>query len=227
MTALLVAEGIALSFPDRNGTPFTVLAFDRFAPEPGRITAVVGASGSGKSTLLYVVAGLLPPGRGRVVHGDADLYALREGRRDAWRRRNVGFVFQDFHLIPELSVTANAALPATFGKGRGVRERTTAALAALNVPTGRRSVEELSRGERQRVAIARALAFDPPLILADEPTASLDAAAAGDVRTILRRLADDGRTVVVVTHDPVVVDAADAVFRLEHGRIAATPRIAA
>ncbi len=224
---MIAAEGIELSFPDRKGVPFTVLAFERFVPKRGEVTAVTGASGSGKSTLLYVMAGLLPPGQGRVLHDGADIYGFGESRRDAWRRRTIGFVFQDFHLIPELSVLANAALPATFAGGAGIRARAAETLKTLGVPTDRRSVDELSRGERQRVAIARALAFDPPVILADEPTASLDADAAGDVRAILRRLAADRRTVVAVTHDPAIIDEADAVFRLEHGRIAPAERLAA
>lgn len=217
---MIVAEGIAVSFPDRDGAAFKVLSIERFAPRPGVVTAITGASGSGKSTLLYVAAGLLPPDSGRVLAGEVDVYRLGEGRRDAWRRKSIGFVFQDFHLIPELSVTANATLPATFGGGGKVRDRAIATLAALNVPTARRSVDELSRGERQRVAIARALAFDPPVILADEPTASLDAASSEEVRGILKRLAGEGRTVVAVTHDPALVADAEAVLRLDHGQIA-------
>lgn len=199
---MIVAEGIAVSFPDRDGAAFKVLSIDRFAPRPGMVTAITGASGSGKSTLLYVAAGLLPPDSGRVLAGEVDVYRLGEGRRDAWRRKSIGFVFQDFHLIPELSVTANATLPATFGGGGKVRDRAIATLAALNVPTARRSVDELSRGERQRVAIARALAFDPPVILADEPTASLDDEHAAVALELLRAQAiESGATLVVASHD--------------------------
>ena len=179
---------------------------------PGKITAIAGPSGSGKSTLLYVLAGLQPPQAGRVLSDGADIYRLGEGRRDAWRRRTVGFVFQDFHLIPELSVVANVALPGTFGRSGGRRRAPAELLAELGVPTDRRSVAMLSRGEQQRVAIARALAFDPPVMLADEPTASLDGAAASEVRAILRRLAEDGRTVVVVSHDEALLAEADDRF---------------
>ncbi|MGD9739542.1 MAG: ABC transporter ATP-binding protein [Bauldia sp.] len=224
---MLVAEGIALSFADRSAQNFTVLDLPRFAPEPGKVTAVRGPSGSGKSTLLYVLAGLLPPQRGTVRFDGEDIYKLSETRRDAWRRRRVGFIFQDFHLIPELSPLANVTLPGTFGGERPRPDRGEQLLRDLGVPLERRSVDLLSRGERQRVAIARALLFDPPVILADEPTASLDAAAADDLITILARLALEGRTVVVASHDREVLRRSSPVFGLEHGRLIAAEAIAA
>ena len=110
---MLAAENLALSFADSAGQRFTALDIARFAPPPGKVTAVSGPSGSGKSTLLYVLAGLLRPDRGEVNFDGADIYTLSETRRDAWRRKRIGFVFQDFHLIPELSPLANAALAAT------------------------------------------------------------------------------------------------------------------
>ncbi|MCW5696202.1 MAG: ATP-binding cassette domain-containing protein [Bauldia sp.] len=214
-----MAEDIALAFADAGGGSFTALDVARFAPEPGRITAISGPSGSGKSTLLYVLAGLLPPQRGTVRDDAVSIYQLREGRRDAWRRRRIGFIFQDFHLVPELSPLANASLPATFARAGGARQRAAALLGELGVPTARRSIELLSRGERQRVAIARALLFDPPVILADEPSASLDRAAATELTAVLRRLAKDGRTVVLASHDDTLLAAADRHWRLDHGKL--------
>ncbi|MCW5714836.1 MAG: ATP-binding cassette domain-containing protein [Bauldia sp.] len=225
---MLVAEDIGLSFADAGRAAFTVLDVPRFAPAPGRVTAIAGPSGSGKSTLLYVLAGLLRPQRGRVMHDGQDIYALSEGRRDAWRRHRVGIVFQDFHLIPELSAVANVALAATFGPAPDLAPgRAAKLLADLGVPVSRGSVELLSRGERQRVAIARALLFDPPVILADEPTASLDALAAESLIATLRRLASEGRTVLVASHDRAVLDAGDSVFTLRHGRLAEAAAVAA
>ena len=198
---MLVAEDLALTFADSGRAAFTVLDVPRFAPAQGRVTAIAGPSGSGKSTLLYVLAGLLPPQRGRVSHDGQSIYAMKEGRRDARRRRRIGFVFQAFNLVPELSAVANVALPGTFGPPAPPSGRAEKLLADLGVPLSRGSVERLSRGERQRVAIARALLFDPEVILADEPTASLDAEAVASIVATLRRLAGDGRTVVVASHD--------------------------
>jgi putative ABC transport system ATP-binding protein len=216
---MLVAEGIGLSFADSGGKAFTVLDIPRFAPEPGKVTVVSGPSGSGKSTLLYVLAGLLRPLKGVVTYDGVDIYKMSERKRDAWRRTRIGFIFQDFHLIGELSPLANATLPATFGRAHGVRERAHGLLEQLGVPAERHTIEQLSRGERQRVAVARALAFDPPVVLADEPSASLDRAATVDLVSVLAGMAADGRTVVVASHDPDIVERADVRFFLQHGRL--------
>lgn len=224
---MLVAEGLAHSFADSDGKSFIVLDVPRFAPEPGRITVVSGPSGSGKSTLLYVLAGLLRPLKGVVMLDGTDLYALSERRRDRWRRRKIGFIFQDFHLIDELSPLANATLPATFGHAPGVRERAEALLRRLGVPAERHTIQQLSRGERQRVAVARALAFDPPMILADEPSASLDRASTAELVSILSDLAAEGRTVVVGSHDPDILARADTTFLLQHGHLSEIRRAAA
>jgi len=216
---MLIAEGITLSFTDSGGQSFKVLDIPSFAPEAAKVTSVSGPSGSGKSTLLYVLAGLLPPQHGTVRCDGVDIYKMKERRRDAWRRTRIGFIFQDFHLVSDLSPLANAALGATFGSAPGVRERARKALADLGVPAARRSIDFLSRGERQRVAVARALAFDPPIILADEPSASLDKATTVELVTVLRRLADDGRTVVIATHDPDLLAMSDTRFHLEHGKL--------
>lgn len=228
MSALLVAERLKLSFRDASGTPFPVLDLPSFVPPTGATTVVRGPSGSGKSTLLYVLAGLLPPEHGTVRFDGADIYALRESRRDAWRREHVGFVFQDFHLLPELSPLANVTVAATFARSRGDHaKRARALLERFGVPVERSSVDLLSRGERQRVAIARALLFDPPLILADEPTASLDDDAGATVIEALGKLAVTGKTVVVVTHDARALAIADLHLTLEHGRPAEPRKVAA
>ena len=135
---MFLAEDVSLSFADSGGAKFPVLDAVRFKPEPGKITAISGPSGSGKSTLLYVLAGLLPPDTGTVTFDAIDLYALSETRRDRWRRSNIGFIFQDFHLIDELSPLGNATLPATFGPAPGARERATEVLKRLGVPASAR-----------------------------------------------------------------------------------------
>lgn len=214
---MLVAENIRVSYSDRNGNGFTALEVASFAPKPGELTVIAGPSGSGKSTLLHVLSGLLPPQEGKVTCAGTDIYAMGEGRRDAWRRKTIGLVFQDFHLFPELSVIGNVELPSTFGRGSGTAARDL--LGRLGVPIDRKSVDELSRGERQRVAIARALAFDPRMIFADEPTASLDDTSAREVRRIFRGFATEGRTVVVTSHDWSMLGAADTTINLDHGRL--------
>jgi putative ABC transport system ATP-binding protein len=159
-----------------------------------------------------------------VTFDGANLYAMSERRRDSWRRSHIGFIFQDFHLIDELSPLANATLPATFGPARGVRERASDVLRRLGVPAERQTIAQLSRGERQRVAVARALAFDPPVVLADEPSASLDRAATAELVSILADIAAEGRTVVVASHDPDILARADTVFLLQHGRLSPVER---
>jgi len=225
---MLEASDISVAFSDRGGGHIIALEVTAFAPAPGALTALRGGSGSGKSTLLLVLAGIQPPARGAVRFTGTDIYALVEAARDEWRRRNVGFVFQDFHLIPELSPLVNVILPATFGRADpGIRARGAALLERLRVPHRSGGVEALSRGEQQRVALARALLFDPPLLLADEPTASLDDTAAAEVVAILRDCAKAGRTVVVASHDAALLAAADATLALDHGRVAGPRRVAA
>jgi putative ABC transport system ATP-binding protein len=188
------------------------------------VTALAGPSGSGKSTLLYLLSGLMRPDAGSIRWNDDDLTLLGEARRDGWRRRNAGFVFQNFHLIEEMSPEDNVLVGGWFSHWsvRGLRRRVAELLDRLEVPRERTRVALLSRGEQQRVAIARALLFDPPVIFADEPTASLDAAAGHNVVATLRRLAaEEGKTVICASHDADLLDACDRVVRIDHGRIAA------
>ena len=151
--------------------------------EPGELLALAGPSGSGKSTLLYLLSGLLVPAAGRVAWAGTDLADMGEGARDRWRRENAGFVFQNLHLIEELSPLDNVLTPGWFSSlsVKGLYGRAEALLDRFGVPRDRKRVSLLSRGEQQRVAIARALLFDPKVIFADEPTASLDGASGGRV----------------------------------------------
>jgi putative ABC transport system ATP-binding protein len=198
---------------------------------PGSLLAVTGPSGSGKSTFLYTIGGLLRPQRGRVLWNKRDILAEAESARDRWRRHTVGFAFQDFHLLAELTPLQNVLLPASFERftaDRAVRERAVALLEHFSVPQGRRSTSSLSRGEQQRVAIARALLFDPPVILADEPTASLDAKAGDVVIDILLQLsAREGRTVIAISHDQELLRRFPTTIALDHGRMTSQPMRAA
>ena len=214
-------DNLDVRFSDR-GKAFSALAIASLVVKAGESLALTGPSGCGKSTLLYALAGLLPPRAGAIFWGDRDILTMPESARDAWRRRNIGFVFQDFELLPELTPLQNALLPATFAHftiPAATRARASALLEKFGVPA-RGETGVLSRGERQRVALARALLFDPPVILADEPTASLDAASGETViATLAEHARAEGRTVIVASHDMALVGRLDARLRLEHGRI--------
>ena len=212
----LAVRGLQLSFD-----AVSVIALDALDVAPGSFIALSGPSGSGKSTLLYLLSGLLHPDAGQVAWGQTDLSSLRESARDRWRRDNAGFIFQDFHLIAEMSPLNNVLAPALFGhfSSRPFRDAARDRLQMLGVPLERRRASLLSRGEQQRVAMARALLFNPPVVFADEPTASLDAPTGRDVVAVLRRLAtQERRTVIAASHDPALLDQADLIIRLDHGR---------
>jgi ABC-type lipoprotein export system ATPase subunit len=189
----------------------------------GEIVAVLGRSGSGKSTLLHLIGGLDRPQAGRIEVAGERVDGASEQRLSALRRRRVGFVFQFFHLLPELSGEANVLLAA---RVHGAHPRAAARGRELVDRLGLRPVadvlpHQLSGGEQQRFAIARALVNDPAVLLADEPTGNLDAAAGTEVLALLRAGADQGRAVVLVTHEPAATAVADRVLILREGRLEA------
>ncbi len=225
----LVARALRVNFSDAGAD--AIHALDDVSAEfaRGQLTAIVGPSGSGKSTLLHALAGIVVPQQGEVACGATLVSRLPERQRDAWRLAHCGMVFQDFRLIDELDALGNTLLPAQFHHARlpdGVRARAEQLLARFEVPRRAGPVVRLSRGEQQRVALARALLLDPPLVLADEPTASLDAENGRRIAAALKALAQAGKTVVVVTHDDKVVALADHVFALKAGRMQAAAAIA-
>ena len=191
----------------------------------GEWVAIVGESGSGKSTLLNIVAGLDRPDRGEVRLDARALDFSDDDSLALWRRRNVGFVFQAFHLLPYLSVAENVALPlALLGASRSERAARARKLLGSVGLSGfdARRPGTLSGGEMQRAAIARALAHAPRLILADEPTGNLDAAnAAGVLDCLADAVKRAGAAALMVTHSPVAAARADRVLRLAGGRLAA------
>ena len=187
----------------------------------GELVAVVGRSGSGKSTLLHVLGGLDRADEGSVVVAGTRLERERERGLTELRRRHVGFVFQAFHLLPELTGVENVLLPARLaGDGIVAEPRARELLRKLELEeAGARLPGSLSGGEQQRVAIARALVNDPSLVLADEPTGNLDAESAQVVIRLLRGIADEERGVVLVTHDAEAASLADRVLSLRSGRL--------
>jgi lipoprotein-releasing system ATP-binding protein len=226
---LIVASGVTRIL---TGTvPVTLVDGIDLAIGDNEFVAITGPSGSGKSSLLYLLGLLDLPTYGEVrIRGRATAH-MEEAERAATRLSTLGFVFQFHFLLPEFSALENVALPmkalGSLGDGAMV-ERAAALLASLGLAEhGHKRPDQLSGGQRQRVAVARALANDPPVILADEPTGSLDSKSSEQVFQILRDLVDrDGKTVVAVTHDLDLAHRMDRRIRLEDGRIVADEAVA-
>jgi ABC-type lipoprotein export system ATPase subunit len=189
--------------------------------EAGEFVAVVGPSGSGKSTLLHLAGGLDRPDAGTVRLGGRDLGALSLGERAKLRRREIGFVFQFFHLIPTLSVAENVALPLLLDRVKAPEGAVAALLERLGIGhRAKHRPSELSGGEMQRTAIARALVTRPQLLLADEPTGNLDSATGVVILDVLAEaVADDGVALVMVTHDAGAATRAHRVLHVRDGRL--------
>jgi putative ABC transport system ATP-binding protein len=191
--------------------------------ENGEYVAIMGPSGSGKSTLMHIIGCLDSPSGGEYWLDGERVSELRGRRLARVRNSKVGFVFQNFNLLPRIDIVENAALPLRYagGIGRGRRrERARAVLEQLGLGDRlRHKPDELSGGERQRVAIARALVNDPAMLLADEPTGNLDSDTSREILRIFRELHGRGHTIVVVTHDANVAAEAERVVRLADGRV--------
>ncbi|OZC44407.1 ABC transporter ATP-binding protein [Rhodococcoides fascians A21d2] len=226
----LSLENVSSSY-EEGGREVPVLSGVDVDIPAGSFVSVMGPSGSGKSTLLLCAAGLRSPTTGRVVLDGTDVTALRGDHLTRFRRRAMGFVFQSFDLLPALTIRENVELPLRLDGGRPDAVRSTRLLEMVGLTevaggwgksaAGRVDVrpDQLSGGQKQRVAIARALVNDPRIVFADEPTGALDLSSAAVVLRILRGIADSGRTIVMVTHDPVAAAASDSVLFLADGRI--------
>ena len=190
--------------------------------ERGEYVGIVGASGSGKSTLLNILGCLDRPTTGNYFLDGTDVSELDDDRLSLARNRSIGFVFQSFHLIPELSVVENVEMPLFYARVPR-RERRKRALALLEaVGLGHRTRYEpskLSGGERQRVAVSRALVSQPALLLADEPTGNLDSKSGEEVLALFSELHEQGRTIVMVTHNPEIAERLPRVVELRDGAI--------
>jgi ABC-type lipoprotein export system ATPase subunit len=219
---LVRARGLAKTYGTGHGAVRVLDGADLDVAR-GTFVAIVGRSGSGKSTLLHLLGGLDRADGGTIEVDGVRLDRLDERGLTTVRRQLVGFVFQAFHLLPELSGVENVLLPARLAhdgfeavpRARELLDRLELTEVARRLPT------ELSGGEQQRLAVARALINDPPLVLADEPTGNLDEESGAAVLELLRRVADAGRTVVLVTHDRAATRLADLVLRLQAGRLTA------
>lgn len=223
-------QGICKAY--RRGTSATpVLDGIDLTVARGECVFLAGPSGSGKTTLLSILGCILSADCGRVCVLDHDVLAMDQGQRASFRLSRIGFVFQRFHLIRGLTVLENVCVPLALAgtTSKAARQQGMVHLEAVGLADKINAhPNNLSTGQCQRVALARALACAPELILADEPTASLDAENGREVMKLLPRLAtEDGRTAVVVTHDPRIFEYADRVHHLENGRIARTEQPAA
>jgi len=179
--------------------------------EAGQLVAIVGASGSGKSTLMQILGCLDSPDVGRYVLDGQDVAGLSKNRLAEVRNRRIGFVFQSFNLLPRLSAIENVELPLLY---RGLRHPRRQAETMLS-----HRPSQLSGGQAQRVAIARALVTDPALLLADEPTGNVDTATSKDIMALLKGLNDEGRTVLIVTHDPEIAAYCSRQIHIRDGQI--------
>ncbi|MCC5790045.1 MAG: ABC transporter ATP-binding protein [Opitutales bacterium] len=200
---LLQVTNLQHLYPVPRGRPQTVLDLPDWSLDEGQQIALTGASGSGKTTLLYILGGLLPPTQGDVHFSGKPLYQLSEARRDRWRARTVGFIFQDFHLLERYTVRENILLGQLFG-GSAKRSRIDELLERLDLGEQQDYFpRHLSAGQKQRVAIARALVNQPSLILADEPTGNLDPERARSTTELLLQQAErQGCAVIMASHDP-------------------------
>jgi putative ABC transport system ATP-binding protein len=221
MTEILTATGLVRSY-ELDGTSYPALRGVDVSVQEGEFVAVMGPSGCGKSSLLHLLGGVDRPDAGEIRLRGARVDTLTEGQAAAMRRRDVGYVFQFFNLIGNLSVADNVELPALMA-GVSVSDavdRRKELLDELGVAHRAKLVPgRLSGGEQQRVAIARALIHNPAILLADEPTGNLDSVASREVVALLKRYHERGQTILMVTHDARVASASDRVLQMRDGRI--------
>ena len=192
-----------------------------FDVEKGEFISIIGASGSGKSTLLHLLGGLDYPTSGKVLIDDTDIYGLKDDERTIFRRRNIGFVFQAYNLLPMLNVYENIIIPFGLDGDKVDKKYVDSVIDILDISNQKYKMpNELSGGQQQRVAIARALVTKPSLILADEPTGNLDSKSSSQVVYLLKKINKElGNTILMITHDDAVAQAAEKTLRIEDGRL--------
>jgi putative ABC transport system ATP-binding protein len=207
---------------EQDTAPVRALRGAELTVQRGEFVAVMGPSGCGKSTLLNIVAGLDVPDEGEVVVAGESLSGMDENRLAIMRRKHVGIVFQFFNLLEGMTVLENVVMPAVIAgsKRKPAESRARDLLDLLGIgDKAKQAPGVLSGGQRQRLAIARALANEPTLVLADEPTGALDSEGGEEVLELFRRLHQGGQTILLVTHDQPVADAAQRIVRMKDGRV--------
>lgn len=218
--ALLQLNGITRSYQLGRDRQVSVLKGIDLSVHAGEFVALMGPSGSGKSTLLHIIGCLDQPDGGQYSLAGERVDQLRDHQLADLRSRRIGFVFQAFHLVPQLTIDANVAMPLFYQRVNRREQRRRAAAALTRVGLGHRlghRPSQLSGGEQQRAAIARALVSEPDLLMADEPTGALDSKTGTEVMALLEELHQDGLTIVMVTHDPDVAAQADRLVHMRDG----------
>ena len=222
MESILKASGLK-KYYGKGDTMVRALDGVDLEIERGKFTAVIGTSGSGKSTLLNMLGGLDTPTEGSIKIGDTELDKLSGEQATIFRRRQIGFIFQNYNLVPVLTVWENIVFPICLDARKPDKKFILQAVEMLGLETKLDSLPgNLSGGQQQRVAIARAIAGKPSIILADEPTGNLDSKTSSDVIGLLKMTGRDfSQTIVMITHNPEIAQMADRIVRIEDGRIVA------
>lgn len=220
MRALLETEDLVKYYGDGENQIHAIDHTD-LAVHRGEFVAVVGRSGSGKSTLLHMLGGLDRPDSGKVFIEGRDIFALKDERLAVFRRRKIGFIFQDYNLLPALNVWENIVLPIGLDGKKVDRDYVMDIVKSIGMEERLQATPGmLSGGQKQRVAIARALASRPAIILADEPTGNLDSRTEMEVISILKNCVDKyGQTLVMITHDESIAQMADRIIVIEDGKV--------
>ncbi len=229
MKPLIVTEKLSKTYGlDGLGVP--ALSDVNIEINPGEMVAIMGPSGCGKSTLMHLLGLLDTPSLGRILFKDQDISKYSEDDRALFRSKEVGFIFQQFNLLPRLTTLENVLLPTLYYHNRELEAeknksgRQRALLFLSEVGLGKRAAHhpnQLSGGEQQRVAIARALINEPSLILADEPTGNLDSHSGTEIMTLLKELNGRGKTLVIVTHDSYIAGQCQRTIRMKDGKVVA------
>jgi putative ABC transport system ATP-binding protein len=213
-------KGICKSYPRPDEGPLEVLRNIEININEGDYIAIVGPSGSGKSTLMNILGLLDHADSGEYLMDGENVSGLSSAKLANLRNQKIGFVFQQFHLLPRTTAIENVEIPLVYSNADNPEQRAIDALKSVGLGDRMKHMpEELSGGQQQRVAIARALVTDPELILADEPTGNLDKASGEDLMALLQELNDNGRTIVVITHDENLAKRAKRTVRIDDGRL--------
>lgn len=221
--SILSCKGISKSFRKSENVILEIVKDVDLQIEKNKITEIVGASGAGKSTLLHILGGIDKPDKGEVIIEEVNIYKLTDNKLSDFRNKNLGFVFQFHHLLPEFTANENVAIPAMINGQSKIKAIEEADILLSQLGLGERlehKPAELSGGEQQRVAIARALINKPKIIFADEPTGNLDSKNSAIVHETFLKLKNDfNQTLLIVTHNKDLVELADTVFEMKDGKL--------